>query len=58
MNYILKDKKGNKMELRVRDNKVFIVKRRLRNWVKYALGISISIITILLGIVIAYMIYR
>lgn len=46
------------MELRVRNNKIFIVKRRLRNWVKYALGISISIITILLGIVIAYMIYR
>ena len=49
--YILKDNKGNKTELRVKDNKVYIVKRRLRFWVKYAIIITL---TILLGVIIAY----
>lgn len=51
--YILKDKKGNKMKLRVKDNKVYIVKTRLRKWVKYAILISL---TILSGIIIASLI--
>ena len=49
--YILKDNKGNKTELRIKDNKVYIVKRRLRFWLKYTI---IIISTILLGIIIAY----
>jgi len=52
--YILKDNKGNKKTIRIKNNKVYVIKRKLRKEIKYILYILLVLLIVILGIIIAY----
>ena len=52
--YILKDNKGNKKILRVKNNKVYVVKRKLKKEIRYILYILLVLLIVIIGNIIAY----